>query len=409
MKTPFEEAQKRLFETRPPRRTVTLTTTDARGRVVSEDVFVREDTPRFDNSAMDGYAVREQDVVEASPDDPAVLEVVEEIPAGSTEWEEYSLGAGEAMRIFTGAPVPDGADVVLLQEKVDRSGDEIRVPEPPRKGNIRFRGEELKEGEVLVEKGSVVNPATAGILLSQGITEINVFRRPQVGIVSTGEELVDCSETPGPGQIRDSNRPMMETAVSKLASEITSGQIGDDPAETSEVLGEMLDRTDVLMITGGVSVGEHDHVREVLTEHGVEKIFWKVNQKPGKPLFLGRRKETFVFGFPGNPVSALVCFYLFGYPFLRKFAGYSDDEASLRTVRSILDEPREKRRKRPEFARAVTMYNPETEQFESRLLTHQGSHMLSGMSRANSIVRIPVGEDTTAGASLDTYLLPDWS
>lgn len=390
---------------------------EARQKLFAQEA--REDAPRFRRAAMDGYAVQSADTVGASSQEPAVLGVQGAVPAGGEPHPEGCRDPGTAMRIFTGAPVPDAADAVVMQERVLREDGQVFIPTPVEPGaNIRDRGEEFRAGDPLLEAGTVLTPAAVGMLLSQGILKVSVYARPRVSILTTGDELVAPSEEPKPGEIRDSLQGALRTALAPKVRALESYRVEDDPGRLRSAVQQVLPESDLLILSGGVSVGERDYVRDVLRECGVQKVFWKVRQKPGKPLFFGRSPEAMVLGLPGNPVSALVCFYLYGIPLLCRLSGHADGaddgrwpggwEATTRFEARPASQMRAEltgKPERTEFFRADTRW--ENGRFVSQVLGAQGSHMLSGLAEANSLVALPEGnEEAQPGAELPVYFLP---
>jgi len=315
---PYEEALARIvaeaeaLRDRHPTATREVGLWDASGYVLAEDVVADRDQPPFARSAMDGYAVRAADVTGSE----ARLKVVGEIAAG--QMTELTLGPGEAIAIMTGAPVPAGADAVQMVEKTRRDGEDVIVNGPLTPGhNIAPQGEDAQRGQVVVEKGRVIESLTAGVLGSVGASHVTVFQRPRTTVMTTGDELVGVEDTPGPGQIRDSNRRTLMALLEREWSRVVDGGIvADDLGETRRAIREGLE-SDVLVLSGGVSAGVYDVVREALEEEGVEIIFHKVRIKPGKPLLFGRHAGGLVFGLPGNPVSTFVTGLMLLSPALR--------------------------------------------------------------------------------------------
>jgi len=289
----------------------------ALGRVAAEDVVSARAVPAAPNSAMDGYAVRHADLARV----PARLRIIAVEPAGSVVGE--TITAGTAVKLFTGSVVPRGADTVVRREDTEEREGEVVVQRAPARGaNIRDTGEDIRPGQVVVATGNVLGPADLGVLASVGRAAIAVHQRPRVVIVATGSELVEVDETPGAGQVVNSNAYTLAAAVREAGGEPTVLPIvRDDPRVIREALATGL-RADVLLTSGGVSVGDLDFVKEELDAVGVERLFWKVAQKPGKPLVFGRHAHGLVFGLPGNAVSALVCFYVYVRPALRRLQGH---------------------------------------------------------------------------------------
>jgi len=288
----------------------------ALGRVVTEPVTSDLDSPPYAKSVMDGYAVRSQDTLA-----PANLTVIEEVPAG--RMPTRSVGPGQAARVMTGAPIPDGADAVIPHEEVQASGDMVRVARAVKPGTfILPRGREMRAGDVVIPAGTVLTPVAFGLLAAVGRTDVRVHPAPRLAIISTGDELVEPPTRPGPGQIRNSNGPMLVALAALAGAEARYlGIARDDKAGLAMLVRDGLDQSDVLVLSGGVSAGKFDFVPDVLRELGVESHFHKVRMKPGKPLLFGTRGATLVFGLPGNPVSSFVGFELFIRPALRKMGG----------------------------------------------------------------------------------------
>jgi molybdopterin molybdotransferase len=290
---------------------------DARGLVLAEDVLADRDQPAFDRSAMDGYAVRTADFA----GDNATLRCVGEITAGSHF--EGVIHPGETAAIMTGAPVPEGADAVVIMEKSRQDGDTIVLQDNPTLGqNIRRRGESCKAGDVAAERGRAIDALTVGVLASMGTTSVQTIRRPRVVIVGSGDELVDLEEEPQFGQIRDSNRHVLMSLVREgRGNVVDGGKVVDELQDLRRVIREAMN-SDVLVLSGGVSIGSRDLVAEALVAEGVEILFHGVQMKPGKPVLVGRHASGLVFGLPGNPISTYVTAQLFLLPALRILSGH---------------------------------------------------------------------------------------
>jgi molybdopterin molybdotransferase len=290
---------------------------DALGRVAAEDVRSERAVPAADNSAMDGFAVRGADVATA----PARLRIVGMAPAGSLL--SGRVEAGTAARIYTGSIIPEGADTVVRVEDTESADGVVTVRVPIKPGaNVRPRGEDILPGATVLARGTRLGPADIGVLASVGHAEIAVRKRPRVAIVSTGAELVEIDETPGPAQVVNSNAYALAAAVEEAGCTPILHPIVRDRFEDIRTRFEEAATADVVLSTGGVSVGDFDFVRDALDALGVVRRFWKVAQKPGKPLTFGTIGERLFFGLPGNPVSALVCFAVYARPALRKLAGH---------------------------------------------------------------------------------------
>jgi molybdopterin molybdotransferase len=295
--------------------------TAAHNRVLAETVAATRDVPPFRNSAMDGYAVRSSDVVQASATAPVRLRVLEVVGAGSLPTR--MILAGAATKIMTGSSLPSGADAVVRIEDTEETAGEVSIRVPVTRGsNVREPGEDMRAGETVLSRGRILRPADIGLLASLGVAVVRVTRRPRVAILATGDELVEIGQTLGPGQIVNSNAYTLAAAVAAEAggTAIMLGIARDQPEQIRAAFADAF-TADMVLSTGGVSVGSFDFVRRTLTDLGYEERFWKVAQKPGKPLTFGFRRDTPAFGLPGNPVSSLVCFYLYVLPALRAMMG----------------------------------------------------------------------------------------
>ncbi len=364
----------------------------AAGRVLAEDVTARVDLPPFASSAMDGYALR-------AADTPGQVPVVFRIAAGVPA--EQALAAGEAMAISTGGAVPDGADAVVPIERVVETDNQLHVPAPVESGaNVRPAGGDVRAGDVVLAAGTRVTAAQIGALAAAGVPEVSVARRPRVVVLSTGTELRVPGESLGAGQIYESNAPMLAAALERAGAEVERiGPVRDDESEHRRALERGLG-ADVLVSSGGVSVGPHDLVRRILAELGVEEDFWGVAVRPGKPLAFGTRGRTLVFGLPGNPVSALVGVELFVRPALLALQGASDTGPSYETAR--LASPLRRNGGRDELARARTGRDLDGTLLEP--LTGQESHMIARAAGADALVFVPAGEGVLAAGETVRYL-----
>lgn len=367
---------------------------EAAGRVLAEPGLARTDLPPFASSAMDGYAVR-------SADTPGTLPVVFRIAAGLPA--PRALAAGEAMQISTGGVVPDGADAVIQLERVAIEGNSLTVSENvPNRTNIRPRGGDLHAGDTVVGPGVRLTAARIGALAAAGIAEVAVHRRPRVAILTTGTELIPPGGTLGPGQIYESNGALLAAQAAAAGCDVVRlAAVADDEAVHREAIERGL-ACDVLVTSGGVSVGPHDLVRRVEASLGVEEVFWRVSVKPGKPVAFGVRGETLVFGLPGNPVSSLVSFELFVRPALLALQGLADPLPRFEPgvlARSV------RRGMRDELVRARTRVEDDALLLDP--LSGQDSHMIARAAEADALVWIPQGEgELAAGATALYYRLP---
>ncbi len=399
---PVEEALRRIQVSLPVPAIETIDFQSAHGRVLAECLTATGDIPPFDKSAVDGYALRAADVGSV----PAELRCAGESRAGSGR--ELALGPGEAVSIMTGAPVPDGADAVQMVEKTSRSSDGSRVTilnEVHTGENIVPRGSEASTGKAVLEAGRYLGPAEAAILAMFGYRQLRVFRRPSVALASTGDELVEVDRAPGPGQIRNSNAPSVAAQLRLLGLQAEYlGIARDDKAEIRRVVADGL-RRDVLILTGGVSVGAYDFVEEILLEAGLEIIFSGVAVRPGKPTVFARQGGRLVFGLPGNPISSFVSFELFVRPALEQISGFSS--AGLFRVTGRLSLRVKHKSERTSFLPARLSWDESGWEIEP--LPWKGSSDIIGFSRSNGLLILPQGTKAIAeGEWIEAVLLPDF-
>ncbi|MEC9033943.1 MAG: gephyrin-like molybdotransferase Glp, partial [Actinomycetota bacterium] len=370
------------------------------GLVLAEEVLTSEDVPPFDNTAMDGFAVRSEDTLEA----PKQLEIVGTIPAGSAP--DFSINSGQAARIMTGAPLPEGADAVVMVELTQVEGDQVTVQKTVPEGNhIRRAGEDLESGQIVFEKGTKLTPTHLGVLASIGCLEVSVFSPIKVGVMSTGDELVEGKVPLKPGQIRDSNRHSLLALLNDLGLEgIDLGLIPDneesiETAIRSACFGE--GSCDAVISSGGVSMGDFDYVKVVLDRLG-EMQWMQVAIKPAKPLAFGLVGDTPVFGLPGNPVSSIVSFELFVLPALKKMMG--EPEIWAPKIRAIADSSLPRRPDgKTHFARVKAYIGDGSYRVKSA--GGQGSHQLSAMADANALAVIPDGDGINEGELVEIIFL----
>ena len=396
----YPEAERLVLENVPRLREESPPLADARGLALARDLAARFDSPPFDNSAVDGYAVRSADA-EAG----RVFRVVDEAPAGRPAAK--GVGAGEAIKIFTGGVIPSGADAVVMVENTSGWGEEFELKKAASPNqNIRGRGGDVLEGDVILRSGTEIGAPEVALAATQGYGELPVYRRPKVVVLSTGTELV----TPGerdlwPGEIYDSN----SFATTAQAREAGAGArrlhaASDDADVLRDALREALETADVVVTSGGVSVGEKDLVKSALLELGVEQVFWGVKFKPGKPLFFGRRDDVIFFGLPGNPVSAMVCFELFVRPALMRMMGREDKRRPRITV--YFDRHVENRFGRMHAMR-VTLEKTERG-WRAESVGAQGSGLVSSLTKADALALIgPESEGVKAREPVEAIVLRD--
>jgi len=388
----LEEAHERVLAHVRPLAAEDVPVTAAAGRVTAEDVRARVDLPPFASSAMDGFALRAADV-------PAALRVVGESAAGRPF--DGELGAGEAVAISTGAVVPDTADAVVPVEDVVRTGDGVEVSHELVAGvNVRPRGGDGSLGEVVVPAGARLEPARLAAAAAAGVAAVPCARRPRVVVVATGSELVPPGERLEPGQVYEANALMLAAALAAGGAEVVAGPAApDEPAALRAALERGLE-ADVLVTSGGVSVGEHDLVRGIEEELGVEEVFWRVAIKPGKPISFGVHGRTLVFGLPGNPVSALVGCELFVKPAVRALQGAA--EPLPRYERGSLGASLRRNDERDEFVRARTAVGDGGTVLEP--VVGQQSHMIVHAAAADALVHVPRGNGELAAGSRVSWL-----
>ncbi|MDY3551992.1 molybdopterin molybdotransferase MoeA [Gemmata sp. JC717] len=389
-----------LSHSRPLEAEVAVLSAATLGQVLAADIAADADSPPFAKSLRDGYAVRSADCASAG----AELTVVEEVPAGKVPTK--SVGTGETARIFTGAPIPDGADAVVMQEHTEKlGGGRVRIVDAGVKSRqwVYAQGAEMRAGAVVLAKGTPITPAACGVLASVGQTAVPAFPLPRVGVIVTGDEIVEAGTKPRPGQIRNSNGPMLTALTARAGGRPRYlGIARDDRAVTKSLVGEGLDVSDVVVIAGGMSVGDHDFVPEVLKELGVAIRFRQIRMKPGKPILFGTtEKGTLVFGLPGNPVSAFVGFELFVRPALRILGGHA--EAGPRTIRLPLADGLAESTDRPTYRPAKL--EPHATGWGVRPLTTTGSPDLASMQRADALLVLPAGDTRAAAGTLADVVL----
>ena len=395
-----DEARQRMLDTIPILPSEKREIFECTGYVLAEALHAEENIPPFDNSAMDGFAVRAADVEGATEEKPAVLSVVETVAAGYAPTKQ--VAAGQAARIMTGAMMPEGADAVVMQEVTQQDADEVKVFESIDKtGNVRFTGESVAEGQQVMEKGKHLRPPEISMLASLNCAEATVHRKPTVAIVSTGDELTPLGERLEPGKIRDSNRYGLYAQVEEAGGiPIDMGIAPDDEAETERIFRTALAKADALITSGGVSVGEHDVVKTVLAKLG-EINFWRVAMKPGKPQAYGIADGKPIFGLPGNPVSSLVVFELFVRPALLKMAGHTN--LFRPTFKAVLAESVTNRDGRVNYMRAILKVSDG--EITAETTGPQGSGILHSLVLANGLITIPTATTLHVGEKVDAQFL----
>lgn len=356
----------------------------ARGRVLAQDIVSGLDVPPLDNSAMDGYAARHADVATASAEKPALLKIMGDLPAGYTSKD--ILQPGQTLRIMTGAPLPPGADTVIMQENTRSDGSTVSILQSEKLGtNVRYAGEDIKKGTALFQAGTLVRPAHIGIMASIKRAMVSVYQRPRVAILSTGDELVDIDEDLGPGKIVTSNSYSLASLVEDAGGTAIMLGIARDTKEA--LRSRMLEglHADIIISSGGVSVGDYDFVKDVLQELGLDMKFWKVQMRPGQPLAFGIIGGKPAFGLPGNPVSAMVSFEQFVRPAMRKMSGHT---RIFRTVIEAIARENVKGREGRKFFLRCRLAQKDG-QWHATTTGEQGSGILMSMAAASGLMVIP--------------------
>ena len=388
------EAKKIILENVSSLEPVILQLQESTGLILAEDVYATMDIPPFPQSSMDGYAFSFTGWKQNKK-----LKIAGEVAAGSNE--TFTLAPENAVRIFTGAAVPVGADTVIMQEKTQVENGELKIEdESLKEGNsVRPKGSEVKAGTLALEKENVLSPAAIGFLAGIGITEVRVYPNPSVSIIITGNELQQPGEPLQHGQVYESNSFALKAVLKQL--NIDNTQIlyaPDKPEIVTDTLQKALEQSDVILLTGGISVGDYDFVLQAATQCGVEKLFHKIKQRPGKPLYFGKKENKLVFGLPGNPSSVLTCFYQYVVPALEKL---SKRKIGLQSLQVPLAKPFQKNTGLTHFLKGY--YDGKT----ATSLDAQESYRLSSFAKANCFIQVDEEITSLSGGELVTiYLLP---
>ena len=359
------------------------------GRVIGEDIYAARNIPPKNNSAMDGYALRWEDTRGASREKPVVLNVIENLPAGAIP--QKAVGKGESSRIMTGAPVPDGADAVVRVEDTAKQERKVKIFAEAEEGqDIRFAGEDIKDGELVIPRGHIIRPAETGMLASLGRSSISAYQRAVVAVVATGDELVDIDEHPSPWQIVSSNSYSLAAQIIDCGGIPLQIGIAKDTREDLVSKFKAALRADIIVSFGGVSVGDYDLVKDVMKEVGNKMQFWRVAMRPGRPLAFGSMGGVPLFGLPGNPVSSMIAFEQFVRPSILKMMGHKN--LFRRTVKATVREDIIKKKGARHFIRARVDYK--NGNYTVTSTGNQGSGILKSMVRANGLIILP--ENTTS-------------
>lgn len=371
-------------------RVVELSLLEAHNHVLAETVYSPIDMPPFRQATMDGFAI--------SLHDDLHYEIVGEVKAG--DFFDAELKSGQAVKIFTGAAVPDSANAVIPIEKVTVINTLLSIHERMKpEAHIRQLGAQILKDAVALEKGTLLNPAAIGFLTGLGFTKVKVYQKPKTGIVVTGNELISAGEMLSGGKVYESNAIMLQTALFDANfSAVSLYQVNDDFENTKSTLQKAIEENDMILVSGGISVGDYDFVGSALESLNVETLFYKVNQKPGKPLFAGKLKDKIIFALPGNPAASLTCFYVYVLPTLKKRSGISYEYGSQLMKKLAYDFAVDN--VRSQFLKAFVSDD------EVTILSHQDSGMLNSFAIANALVYMPEGNyQLTKGYKVSVYLI----
>ena len=397
--TPLEDAQAFVLESCPPLPVVEVARREALGLVLAAPVIAGEIVPPFDNTAVDGYAVRSADVAGA----PVELLVVGEIAAGAAP--DRAVGPGEAVRIMTGAPMPDGADAVVMVEDSERVGDDrvLLTRAVDAGAALRRAGDDVRIGDRIFDEGTVVRPSVEAVLASVNAEVVHVYRRPRVAVLSTGDELIDDGSDLAPGEIRESNKAMLASLLADVGCDVVDlGVVRDDEVELERVLRSAAAECDAIVSSGGVSMGDYDVVKAVLGR--IADMSWmQIAIKPAKPFAFGRLDGVPIFGLPGNPVSSLVSFELLARPALRRMMGH--DRLTRRSLVALADVDLARQPDGKVHFMRVTGDFGDDGRYHVRPVSAQGSHQLAATALADAMAVVPDGAGISAGSDVAVLLL----
>ncbi len=398
----IQEASKIIQDQLPLKEITTVKLQDALGLVSVEDIFAPEPSPRYTNSAMDGFALRWEDVKSTSSTNPVSLKIVGESQAGIPF--QGRLVSGEAVRISTGAMVAEGADTVVPIEEAEATDSIVKILQVKTQGqNLRYEGEEFKAGDLLIPKGMEIHPPQIALLASVGLSQLSIYARPKAAVIVTGTELVQFDQPVQSWQIRDSNGIMLSTALQQSGGLVkTVEKVPDSLDQTVELLERIMENCNLIILSGGVSVGPHDHIKEAVRKVGFETLFWRVRIKPGKPILFAKKENTLLFGLPGNPVSAFMCYSYFIHPMIHQLCGKKQVANPLLIE---LQDPIENKLNRAHLMRVQIITNSQGKPI-AYPLEKQGSHMISTIVNANGFILIDAGASLNKGELIGAFLFP---
>ncbi|EOU1739404.1 molybdopterin molybdotransferase MoeA [Clostridium perfringens] len=387
----LEEALEILNKNTKALKSEVVSIKDSLKRVLYGDVKSKINNPPFNKSVFDGYAFRSEDSKGTSKENPIELKIVDEIFAGM--WPEIEIKHGEAIRIMTGAPIPVGADCVLKQEETERHGDLVKIfKEMKVNENISFMGEDIKIGETLIKKGKRLDYADLGIMASSGISEVLVYKKPKVSIISTGDEVCDINSTLKPGKIYDSNLYSLSARIEELGYHVLSMEhVGDNILKIGEAIEKAFEKSDIVFTTGGASVGEKDLMQKVSESIGFEKLFWKIKIKPGSAVVCSKKEEKILISLSGNPNAALTTFELLGKSVLKKLEG-EEENINIKREKGILMDSFNKKSPQRRFLRGNVIYDEKGAKVYITQIK-SGNGILSSLLNANCLIEIEKGNE----------------
>ena len=387
----LEEALEILNKNTKALKSEVVSIKDSLKRVLYGDVKSKINNPPFNKSVFDGYAFKSEDSKGTSKENPIELKIVDEIFAGM--WPEIEIKHGEAVRIMTGAPIPVGADCVLKQEETERHGDLVKIfKEMKVNENISFMGEDIKIGETLIKKGKRLDYADLGIMASSGISEVLVYKKPRVSIISTGDEVCDINSTLKPGKIYDSNLYSLSARIEELGYNVLSMEhVGDNIIKIGKAIEKAFEKSDIVFTTGGASVGEKDLMQKVSESIGFEKLFWKIKIKPGSAVVCSKKEEKILISLSGNPNAALTTFELLGKSVLKKLEG-EEENINIKREKGILMDSFNKKSPQRRFLRGNVIYDEKGAKVYITQIK-SGNGILSSLLNANCLIEIEKGNE----------------
>ena len=387
----LEEALEILNKNTKALKSEVVSIKDSLKRVLYGDVKSKINNPPFNKSVFDGYAFKSEDSKGTSKENPVELKIVDEIFAG--DFSEIEIKSGEAIRIMTGAPIPVGADCVLKQEETERHGDLVKIfKEMKANENISFMGEDIQIGETLIKKGKRLDYADLGIMASSGISEVLVYKKPKVSIISTGDEVCDINSTLKPGKIYDSNLYSLSARIEELGYNVLSMEhVGDNILKIGEAIEKAFEKSDIVFTTGGASVGEKDLMQKVSESIGFERLFWKIKIKPGSAVVCSKRQEKILISLSGNPNAALTTFELLGKSVLKKLEG-EEENINIKREKGVLMDSFNKKSPQRRFLRGNVIYDEKGAKVYITQIK-SGNGILSSLLNANCLIEIEKGNE----------------